>query len=176
VQAEKGSAQSVTLTLTALPVGTTAAKPVTSAPVGGGAMRTAEAPTEEDGVQPNVGWIVGAGAVAAVGIGLGIGFTVAANHKAAEAEALDQQIGGPSACAGGTAMAAGPCAELPDVLSDKDTFSNGAVVSFAIGGALAVGTAALAAWALWGSKEDAGVRAVPVVGMRHGGVTVVGAW
>jgi hypothetical protein len=175
VQAEKGSAQSVALTLKALPVGT-APGAVTSAPVGGGAVTTPEAPKapkEEAGVPPKVVMIAG-GAAAGAALIAGVILTVVANGKAGDAEEQRRALvssGGPGGCATRTSA----CDELLASVDAKDTFSSAAFWSFV--GAGAIG-AATGIYALVGLKEAEAPRAkaVPIMTSGGGGVLVRGSW
>jgi hypothetical protein len=83
---------------------------------------------------------VGVGAVALVGIGVGIGFRVAVSGNDGDINSLRSTIP-PSSCSGGAITAA--CSNLNDKISAAHQNATAGNVSFAIGAAAAVTSAAL---------------------------------
>jgi hypothetical protein len=81
--------------------------------------------------------IVG-GVLAVGGIAVGVGFTVAANGKSSHANDLRAALPDSSACARPAAPAL--CGDLLGSLKSVDSFTTGAVIGFAVGGAAAVAT------------------------------------
>lgn len=154
VQASKGSAQTVEITLTANKVPPTptpimSSTPAAPAPLAGGggvdeSNRGAAAPppvfAPEDAPK-SVPLIVAGLTLGAVGLGMGIGSTVAAAGERSDAESQRGEVLArePRGCAASPA-AGTPCGDLADALSANDTFRGLSVVGFAVGGAALVGT------------------------------------
>lgn len=182
IEAAAGSAQAVTLTLAA-----SAAKIAPSASASAPPPATSSTPIappppkDEPRGGGNKAILIAGGLLAAGGLGAGIGLTVAANGKASAAVTLWTQLGdGASVCAKQPpASIAALCTSLRGTLVDHDTFSKAAVVSFALSGVFALGTAGFALWA--SPKADASTKTramhlLPVLGREGRGVMVVGAW
>lgn len=139
-------------------------------------------PPVEPGWKPTPVYFIAGGAAAAVGLGAGVAFTIVANGKGADADALRVSVGSPSACYGPTPIPAATCDELSSKRSSQWTFSNLAVGSFITGGVFALGTAGLAVYTLMrpaSSQEGdaaATIQLSPVIGAEHRGVVLSGAW
>jgi hypothetical protein len=155
VTATKGATQGVTLTLARK-----GADPIVAPTTG-----------------PRLPIILGGAALGLVALGAGIGFTVAANGKSTDADALVAKLPSSSSCTGTPVTAfAADCKTLKSTLSAQSTMRNAAVLSFAASGVFAVVTAGLGVWKLK-SPANAGVLQVaPVVGAREGGVILGGTW
>ena len=113
-------------------------------------------------------WIVGTGAaLTLIGVGLAIGFTVAANNRSSDAEALltKVQVDHPSGCT--DAIAA--CGELDDALASKDTLHNAALGLWIGAGSAALLTAAYAIFAFPSPSNS--VTVVPTLGPTHAGLS-----
>ncbi|WP_437949287.1 PEGA domain-containing protein [Sorangium sp. So ce296] len=137
--------------------------------------RTAPIPRVGPGAQgPSIVPLVVVGAAAAVALGVSVGLSVAADGKADEAQEAAKDLN-PSACDDPRRSTAA-CKALEGALSASDALSSGAVASFAVGGALMLGTIGLAAWNLSHARRGPAVRAAPAIGMSLGGVTVAGSW
>lgn len=176
ITATKGSEQEVTLTLaTTKPVLlASAAPPAVSAapPLLPGAREVQKPPSASSDLVPAL--LIASGVLAAGGLGAGIGLTVAANGQGAEAASLRAKLGGQlAACAGATTV---DCNALRAVASDASTLSNAAIASFAVGGVFVLTTVGLGVWRLKTPAAQMGIRVVPVVGNRNGGLLLVGEW
>jgi hypothetical protein len=89
---------------------------------------------------------------------------------------LGAQVGGRAACSGKPAESiASTCVTLRDTVAEQNMLSNGAMVSFLIGGVFAVGTAGLGIWSASKPKENA-IRVMPALGAGNGGILITGAW
>ena len=154
VQGTKGASQEVRLTL---------------AP----ARTESESPPQE-GSGPHLAILLGGTALAISGVALGIGFAVASTNNADDAgqktDAL-RPATGPSAC--GSQPAA--CADIDRDRRASDTLADGAKVSFVLAGAAMAGTVAYGLLTRQ-AKPTAGLHVVPAMGVRQGGVLVVGRW
>jgi hypothetical protein len=114
-----------------------------------------------------------AGGAAVIGLAVGAGLTVAANGKSGDAASLRAKVG-PAGCAIPGAVNAAGCSAVASDLQSQTSLARGAAGALVSGGALAVATASLAAWAL--VAPTAKVRVTPVVGANDAGVVVMGAW
>jgi len=117
--------------------------------------------------------VIAAGGVAVVALGVGAGLTVAANGKAGDSAALRANVG-PAGCASASAANTADCSSVVKDLQSQGTFAKGAAGALVSGGALAVATAGLAAWAM--AVPVAKVRIMPAVGTNNASVVVIGAW
>lgn len=121
--------------------------------------------------------LLGGAALGLVALGAGIGFTVAANGKSTDADALVAKLPSSSSCAGAPATVfAADCKTLKFTLSGQSTMRNAAVISFAAGGVFALVTAGLGVWKLKTPASTGVLHVTPVVGTREGGVILGGAW
>lgn len=155
VQAAKGSAQDVVLTMSAdLPVAPPPPPPMVQ------------------GRRPIWPALV-SGALAVGGLATGAGLTVAAKGKASRVAEL--RSGQASTCFKPSPEAAGQCGALLDAVSAKTTLSNAAASAFMIGGAFAVVGAGMAIWTA-SSPKPAPLQAVPVVGTTEVGLMLQGRW
>lgn len=126
---------------------------------------------------PRLPIILGGAALGLVALGAGIGFTVAANGKSTDADALVAKLPSSSSCTGTPAAAfAADCTTLKSTLSGQSTMRNAAVLSFAAGGVFALVTAGLGVWKLKTPANAGVLHVAPVVGAREGGVILGGTW
>jgi serine/threonine-protein kinase len=144
--------------------------------------------TSGEGLTARTAYILGgiSGGIAVIGVGVGVGFTITANGKSSDADSLRSRFDSNFACYQPTAANAKTCEDLHGALTDQDSFSRGAVASFAVAGVFAVATGALMLYAgtkQFGSSGEAETRStassiklVPVVDSTQKGLLVVGAW
>ena len=165
ITAEKGSSETVTLTLSA-PV---APPPSGTAPV---------APPPAPG--PNKGVLVTGTAVAGVGLVLGAALAGVANSKASSERSQQTSLmtaGAPVTCGVGT-QASPACAQLADTVNEKRNLSNASFWGFVGGGT--VGAATLIYWLATpkasASPAKPDVRVLPAAGPQGGGVEIRGTW
>jgi hypothetical protein len=118
------------------------------------------------------------GIVAAGGIAVGAGLTVAANGKSRDADTIGARLGGSSTCAGtSAATVTKDCQDVKAALRSQSSFTDGARVSFVVGGAAALGAAGLGIWSTLGPRQQkSGLQVLPFVGVSEAGVVVRGAW
>lgn len=119
--------------------------------------------------------------VSVAALATGIGLTVAANSKAEDALAMKNALdsrGAPlcNAYLPSDTVTATECNALQDALSDRDSFSDAAVVAYVVGGLAAAGTAAYALWPTPKNRKSTVVRPVPVVTGREGGLWFTGTF
>jgi hypothetical protein len=171
VQAEKGSSQTVTLTM------------VRSAPPppSGGSQEAMPGPVPpppppESARRPSTAVLVSGGVVAGAALIAGAAFAATSNAKASDAAAKFDALvkaNGPRACQ--TTNPATGCSDLAGVLNARATFADVSLWSFVGAGAVAAGTVI---YALAAPKADArgGMRAVPVVTAQGAGLVMRGEW
>jgi PEGA domain len=128
--------------------------------------------------KPGPALIIPAGVLAVGGLAAGIGLTVAANGKGADRAALLGKIGA-TGCAQSASANAPDCATLLSEAKSQSTLANGAVGAFVAGGALALVTGSLVAWA--GIKrppprDGLRLQVAPALGATERGVVVRGTW
>jgi len=157
VQAAKGSAQTVTVTLAV-----TKSDPRISPPP--------PPPPITEAWRPGAALLVTGGVLAAGGLAAGVALTTAANKKAVDVSQL--QLPQSWTCATPSPTNASKCTTLNAAASNKATLSNAAASSFIAGSAFTLVTAGLGIWA----ATAAPVRAAPTVGVGHVGVTLQGVW
>lgn len=164
VEAAKGAAQTVKLTLAASAGdGNGSAIPL---PPGGG----------KDGGGMKKVIVVSGAAAGGLMLVAGVAFAVVSTGKAGAAEEQRQALiagTGKAACTGNNVPA--ECATLQDTIGAKDTFANLSFWSFVSAGALGAGTLIYALVAP-NSASSTTLRAAPVITARGGGLTVGGAW
>ena len=156
VDAPKGSAQNVALTLEAVP---------DTPPV---------PPVEKKPLWP----AIAAGSLAVVALGVGAGLTVAANGKASSSATLLSKVGSSSACAG-TLGSSPDCTALMSDLKSRDALTKGAFSSFVVGGGIAAAAAGLLAWGATSPKAEKSaptIRITPALGRAEGGIVVLGSF
>jgi hypothetical protein len=123
-----------------------------------------------------LGWLLAGAGVASTGIALGVGFTLAANDKFSQGMAVRNALvanTGPTSCAPSFPQNAAVCANLSSVLQNHDTFTDVAVWSFIVGGAVAAGTLTYAFWPVGsGSQTAASTQVVPLVTPFGGSILV----
>jgi hypothetical protein len=151
VAAKKGSAEEIDVAL---------------APAGG----SGPAPARRSMVPVFVGL-----GVAAAAVGTGIAFVALSNGASSDADdqgaALDRMG---AECPNATHAA--QCEELGSSLERLDTFGNGAIVAFVLGGAALAGTGAYFFWSEPKREASAAVRVRPMVGREGGGLLLVGSF
>ncbi len=111
--------------------------------------------------------LAGAGAV---GVGLGVGLLVVSLGKGSDAEDLGQTIG---TC--DTTRLSAACDDLASVVSERNAFQNGAVVSFIVGGV--AGAASLAYFLVPTPRETpeaSALRVEPLLGPTAWGLSIRG--
>lgn len=131
-------------------------------------------PSPSSRVSPAL-FVVG-GSLAALGLAIGGGLTLVANGKGADAKTLRADLGSRSACAGST-VDTPSCTALKGDLASKDSFTKAAFASFIVGGAFALATTSLGAWAGIAPTREGraqSVRVVPILGRNEGGAAVFG--
>jgi hypothetical protein len=119
--------------------------------------------------------------VAVAGMATGIGLTVAANREADDAlakrnELFNRKAPFCNAYLPSDNKTAADCNVLREALSDKDSYTNTAVVAYVIGGFAAAGTAVYAFWPVSKSRKSTVVRPLPVVTGREGGLWITGTF
>jgi hypothetical protein len=119
--------------------------------------------------------------VAVAGVATGIGLTVVANRKSddalAQKNAMDAR--GAPLCNNylpSDNQTASECAALHESLSDKNAYSNTAVVAYVIGGLAAAGTAVYAFWPTPKNRKSTVVHPVPVITGKEGGLWLTGTF
>jgi hypothetical protein len=121
-----------------------ASQPVASRPAASPLRIAPPSPTPAVGrVAPMVIYFGAALSVAAVGVG--VGFTLSAASKSAERTARIQGLPGTNACGGGSPYVE-DCNAIEQSSATERTYRGFAIGSFAVGGALAAATLALALW------------------------------
>ena len=166
VQAEKGKAFPVTLTLMLVPE-------VKAAPT---ATATATVPVPPGGKGPSTAVLVSGGGLTAVALVMGTAFAVVSNGKASDAAAKNEafvKAGGPRACS--TKAPAAGCGALTDLLKTRATLAQASLGSFVGAGVMAAATV-IYGLAAPRSERKAGVRAVPVVSGHGAGLVVDGSF
>lgn len=173
IEAAKGAEQSVSLTLAPIP-------PQPSAPTGGptgpkGGPNDNEERDKRGSLRPIV---IGGLAATGVAVVLGVTFTIVANQRATDAESQRNaflQDGVNKPCA--TPPLSSRCAEFESTLSSQQTFTNAAIASFVLGGALGAGTAIYALVTPTSTpKPKPDVKVAPAVSTNGGGLVVAGVW
>jgi hypothetical protein len=164
VQAAKGSAQTVGLTMVASPVQVPDVKNTQPPPV----------------VDRHPLWpAIVTGGVAVVAVGVGAGLTAVASGKGTDTNALGTKLGSGPVCAGALGTST-QCQALMNDATSHDTLNKAALGAFVAGGALALTAAGLGAWSATGPKDTASrktsVRLAPMLARGAGGVVLVGAW
>jgi hypothetical protein len=178
IEAAKGSAQNVSLTLApivAKPGGGDAANG--GAHAGGAGTPGAGRETNPEGSTgassgPRTALIVTGISATALAVVGGIAFAAVSNARASEAEeqrALLVQKGGAQPCL--KTELAKECADVNSSFEARDAFGNAAAWSFITGGVLGAATVVYAVM-----TPKSAVRAAPMVGPSVGGVVVTGAW
>ena len=114
-----------------------------------------------------------AGSIAVVGLAAGIGFTVSANGKESDADAI-RKATGPSGCA--MPAAAPSCDRLRELESSEDRQSTLGAIGFVVGG---VGAAAALGYLLWpadppptATSSHRRVKAIPALGPKSAALIV----
>jgi len=171
ITATSGSTHDVSLTLKKIEPPKPPPKPVVSGPEAGGG----------DAPKKNVILIIGGAMVSVAAVATGVGLTVAANGKADDAVALKGVMDGRGAPLCNAYLpsdneTASQCSALREMLSDKGTYTNTAVVAYVVGGLAAAGTAVYALWPAPKSRKSMVVRPVPVVTGREGGLWLTGTF
>jgi len=164
ITATSGSTHDVSLTLKKIEPPKPPPKPVVRGPEAGGG----------DAPKKNVILIIGGAMVSVAAVATGVGLTVAANGKADDALSIRNglQVRNAPSCN----VPSTECADLHAALSDKDFYSNTAVVAYVIGGLAAAGTVAYAFWPEPESRKSTVVRPVPVVTGREAGLWLTGTF
>lgn len=124
---------------------------------------------------------IAAAGVAFAGIGVGVGFTIAANAKDTEAEALVRDLQGVTprdraVCPAGAESSPATCATIGDLLEDKYRLKNAAIAGYAAGGVAAVGAAVLAIWPIRVGEGGGYVSVAPAPGPSGGALFLKGAF
>lgn len=134
-----------------------------------------------DSSKKNLIIIIGGAMVSVAAIATGAGLTVAANSKVDDARALRSSMHARpaplcNAYLPSDNQTASECIALREMLSDADSYSNTAVVTYIIGGLAAAGTVAYAFWPAPKNPKSTVVRPVPVVTGREGGLWIMGTF
>ncbi|MCC6553526.1 MAG: PEGA domain-containing protein [Polyangiaceae bacterium] len=125
----------------------------------------------EEAPPPSVAIVLGGTAVAVVGLGMGVGFTVAANGKNSDADAL-RAPGGDSACL--QQPRPSTCDALKEAKGEVDTLTNAAIGGFVVGGVAAVATAVYALWPRERAAKATDMGVAPWAGPGAAGCAVGG--
>lgn len=132
-------------------------------------------------------WVFGVGGgVGGIGLGMGVGFLLLRKQAAEDADLYGNSVkargtqevaAGKLVCADAAFVA--DCKEHERLKSLPNTYKTGAIVAFSVGGALVLGTVALAVVPplVWKKKASTGLVDVsPIVGTRYQGMQVSGAF
>jgi tetratricopeptide (TPR) repeat protein len=170
ITATTGSTHDVSLTLKKIEAPKPPPKPVEPVETG------SDAPKKK-----NVIIIIGGAMVSVAAVATGIGLTVAANSASDDALAqrkvlFDRKAPFCNAYLPSDNITADQCKALHEALSDKDSYTNTAVVAYVIGGLAAAGTAVYALWPAPKNRKSTVVRPVPVVTGREGGLWITGTF
>jgi hypothetical protein len=119
--------------------------------------------------------------VAVAGVATGIGLTVAANSAAEDALTKRNALAARKApfCNAylpSDSQTASECNALRETLSDKDFFSNAAIIAYVMGGLAAAGIGVYASWPTPRGRKTTVVRPVPVVTGTGGGLWIAGTF
>ncbi|MFO0611529.1 MAG: PEGA domain-containing protein [Polyangiaceae bacterium] len=115
------------------------------------------------------------GSLGVVGLGVGAGLAVAANGRAADAEAAANTLG--TSCP--PSPSSGPCAEAVGAADDRNLLSNVSMATLLTGGLLAASSVGLFVWAATGPKAAASQTSwvmAPIVTRTEVGLSVFGSF